>query len=545
MQEHDYIIVGGGSAGCVLANRLSADGRFRVCLVESGPSDDSALVRMPAGIIPLLRSGRRNWRYRSQPQARCADREMSWPRGRMLGGSSSINAMCYVRGHRADYDHWAALGNPGWSYRELLPYFRRSEHFGPGADDYHGRGGPLSVSTARHLNPLSHAFVRAAVEAGEPANHDFNGARQRGVGFYHLAQVGGERCSNARAFLAPARSRPNLTVLTGTTATRVLFEGRRAVGLRVQDGRGSHELRARREVVLSGGAIASPQLLMLSGIGDAQELRALGIEAWLDRPAVGANLQDHLDIHVSVRERSRYGVSLRPDAIGRSLRELLRYLFRRRGELCSNVAEAGAFVCSEPDAQRPDLQMHFVPIPNTRHAEQLGPLFGPRAYTVLVCVLRPHSRGSIRLASADPLAAPRIDPAYLADPRDLEALVRGVRLARHWLAQPAFSAHRDIELEPGEAIRDGQALADWVRANAETIYHPVGSCRMGSDDDAVVDSRLRVRGTEGLRVIDASVMPTLVGGNTNAPTTVIAEKGADMMWQDAQLNPETPETHAA
>lgn len=533
MQGFDYVIAGAGSAGCVLANRLSANGRFRVCLIEAGPGDGSPLVRMPAGIIPLLRSRVRNWHYRTSAQVGCAGRQMDWPRGRMLGGSSALNAMCYVRGHASDYDHWAALGNGGWSYRELLPYFRRSEHFEPGASAWHGAGGPLNVSTARHLNPLSHAFVRAALESGEPANGDFNGLEQVGAGFYHLTQVGGERCSNARAFLDPARGRPNLTVMTGTTATRILFDGRRAVGVRVRTGAGFRDLRAAREVVLSGGAVASPQLLLLSGVGPAADLQALGIDPLLDRPSVGANLQDHLDIHVTVRERSRHGASLRPDALLRSLRALGQYLFRRRGELCSNVAEAGAFLCSAPGLDRPDLQLHFLPIPNTRHAQHLIPLFRECAYSVMICALRPHSRGRVRLAAADPLTPPLIDAGYLDDPRDLLLLLRGLRRARELLAADAFAAHRDVELEPGEALHDDAALADWIRGNAETIYHPVGSCRMGTDADSVVDPRLRVRGIDGLRVIDASVMPTLIGGNTNAPTTVIAEKGADMMWQDA------------
>ncbi|MDD3762473.1 MAG: choline dehydrogenase [Nevskiales bacterium] len=537
---YDYVIVGGGSAGCVLANRLSADGRYRVCLLEAGPADTDPMIRMPAGVISQMRSDRHNWKFWTVPQAEMGQRRLYWPRGRVLGGSSAINAMCYVRGHASDYDHWAALGNPGWSYDEVLPYFRRLEHFEPGADGlddaqarYHGLGGPLHASRLRHHNPLSEVFLEATRQAGHPANDDFNGAEQAGMGFYHVAQQGGERCSNARAYLRPAEGRRNLDIITGVRATRVLFDARRAVGVRYYAAGTYREVGAQREVILAAGAIGSPQLLLLSGVGPAEELARHAITPVQVLEGVGRNLQDHLDAYVSMRSRTRLGLSLHPLSLLRSLKALVLYVFGRRGELTSNVAEAGGFLKSSPDEPVPDLQFHFVPLVYAYHGLDLRPLLRHYGYTIMACDLRPHSRGEIRLHNADPLAPPEIDPRHFEDPRDLDKLVTALRKAREVFAQAAFAPHNAEEMHPGAEVRSDDDLRQWLRGHAETLYHPVGTCKMGSDPLAVVDARLRVHGLEGLRVVDASIMPTLVGGNTNVPTTMIAEKGADMILQDA------------
>jgi choline dehydrogenase len=512
---YDYIIVGGGSAGCVLANRLSADGRYRVCLLEAGPRDTNPFIHVPAGIIPVIRSKTLNWHYWTAPDPGCDHRPLYWPRGRTLGGSSAINAMCYVRGNAWDYDHWAALGCTGWSYREVLPLFRRMEHFEPGADAYHGEGGPLNVAPARFMNPLMKAFVAAAQEAGHAPNDDFNGARQDGVGYYHVMQKNGERCSNARAYLRPAEERPNLTVLTGVHVTRVLFEGQRAVGVRYEQGGLYRDVFAQREVVLSAGAIGSPQLLLLSGVGPRAELEHHGIAPVKVLPGVGENLQDHLDIHITMLEKTRHAVSFHPRAWLRSLLDLLRYVFGRRGEFTSNYAQAGGFIKSDP-------------------AHDLKPVFRHFAFTLMTCFLRPESRGRIRLASTDPHTAPLIEPRYLSTERDMDALVQGFKQARKVLQQPALAPHTLREFEPGEAVQSDEDIRAYIRRRAETVYHPVGTCKMGVDAQAVVDPRLRVHGLRGLRVVDASIMPTLVGGNTNAPTTMIAEYAAQMMLEDAQ-----------
>ncbi len=533
----DYIIVGGGSAGCVLADRLSADGNTQVCLIEAGPPDKSPLISMPGGVIALLRSKLYNWQFWTAPQTHLDGRARYCPRGKTLGGSSSINAMVYIRGNAADYDQWASLGNTGWSYREVLPYFRSTENHERGADAFHGVGGPLNVTLPDEKSPLSHAFVAAAQQAGYPINPDFNGATQDGVGMYEVMQKGGQRCSNARAFLREAEARPNLTVLTDKPVTRILFEGNQAVGVRYHDDGLLTDLIAHREVIVCAGAIGSPHLLKLSGVGPQEELDRFGIPVVADLPGVGENLQDHLDILVSVRDRTRKSMSFNPRSLFRSLWELAKYVFAKKGEFTSNVAEAGGFIKSRADEPIPDLQMHFVPLPNAYHALELWRLF-KYAYTVMICDLRPLSRGSVTLASDDPLIAPKIDPNYGAESRDLDKLVAGIKKAREILKQQAFDPHRGEELEPGPEVQSDEQLRDWVRTHAETVYHPVGTCRMGADPMAVVDARLRVRGVTGLRVCDASIMPTLVGGNTNAPTTMIGEKAAAMIMEDAVREPQ-------
>lgn len=540
MKMFDFVIVGGGSAGCVLANRLSASGKWQVCLLEAGPADTNPFIHVPAGIVPVIRSKVLNWNFWTTPQKNCANRPMHWPRGRTLGGSSSINAMCYVRGHAQDYDHWASLGNEGWSYRDVLPYFRRMENFEAidkvqDGSQYHGVDGPLNVAEPRYVNPLMYAFIEAGQQAGYPYREDFNGAEQEGVGLYHTMQKGGQRCSNARAYLDPVRSRPNLTIITHAHATRVVFDGKRAVGVRYMHNGRYADVRARHEVILSAGAVSSPHLLLLSGVGPHKELSRHGIAQVQELPGVGENLQDHLDIHVTYREKTHHSVNFQPRALLRMAFSALKYIFRRRGELTSNFAQAGGFICSDAEQPIPDLQWHMVPFVNSNHGQTLRPLFKYRGFTLLTCFLRPESRGRVTLNSADPFSPPAIDANYLATERDLAVLAAGVREARRVLNQPALAPHRLAELEPGPAVQSDDEIRDYVRRRAETIYHPVGTCRMGRDTMAVVDPRLRVRGVTSLRVVDASVMPTLIGGNTNAPTTMIAERAAELILQDATI----------
>jgi len=538
----DYVIVGGGSAGCVLAQRLSAGGQFQVCLLEAGPPDDNPFILMPGGVIALLRSKVFNWHFWTVPQPQMGNRPLFWPRGRTLGGSSAINAQVCIRGHAWDYDHWAELGNEGWAWADVLPVFKAMENYEPGAEasggltpeqaKYHGQGGPLNVAALRDPNPICQVFVDAARQAGHPPNEDFNGAVQDGVGFYKVYQKDGQRCSNARAYLREAEQRPNLTVIAHAHATRVVLEQGRAVGVRYVYGGKEHEVTAKREVILSAGAIGSPQLLLLSGIGPAAQLKKHGIAQQQELPGVGQNLQDHLDAYVVMRAKTRLGLSFHPSSLLRTLKALFQYLFRRRGPLTGNIAECGGFTRTQPSEPVPDLQFHFAPLVNTRHGQDLWPAVKYYGHSILTCDLRPLSRGEVRLQSADPLVPPAIDPRHFEHERDLDKLVVALKKAREIFAQPAFAPHNLEEMEPGPAIRSDAQLRDWLRTHAETLYHPVGTCKMGSDPLAVVDARLRVHGVAGLRVIDASIMPTLVGGNTNGPTTMIAERGAAMVLED-------------
>ena len=524
---YDYIIVGAGSAGCVLANRLSADPACQVLLIEAGPRDRHPFIHMPAGLSRLVNLRSVNWNYDTEPQAALDGRRLWWPRGKVLGGSSSINAMCYVRGDARDYDDWARAGASGWDWQGVLPYFRRSEHNEHGADALHGGDGPLHVSNLRHRNPLSEAFVTAGVQAGMTANPDFNGEQQAGVGFYQVTQKDGARCSAAVAYLHPARGRLNLHVLTGVQVQRVLIEDGRAVGVAYAHRGVAHTARAAREVLLCAGTLNSPQLLMLSGIGPADHLQAHGLPVHADLPGVGANLQDHLDICTLVHTVP--GVSYdRTSELAIALRY---FLGGRRGAGTSNIAEAGGFFRSAlAEDARADIQLHFVPAMLDDHGRHRLPGDG---YTLHACFLRPRSRGSLRLRSADPLAAPLIDPAYLSDGEgfDLRMMVECARLSRRILAQPAFDAWRGQPIFPERDDLDEAGLADFVRRKAETLYHPVGTCRMGGEHDplAVLDPSLRVRGVAALRVVDASAMPTLPGGNTNGPVIMMAERAADLM----------------
>jgi choline dehydrogenase len=524
----DYVIVGGGSAGCVLASRLSEDSAVTVCLLEAGPPDRHPLIHMPMGIIWMMRSRVLNWNFQTRSEPAMGGRRMFWPRGRTLGGSSSSNAMCYLRGHPADYDQWAALGNAGWSFADVLPYFKRSQNQERGASAYHGSGGPLNVADLRSPNRLTGVFVDAGVELGLPRNDDFNGDRPEGVGPFQVTQKNGRRCSTARGYLAPARSRANLTVITEAQATRVLFEQQRAVGVEYQHRGRLARVSARQEVILSAGAIGSPQLLMLSGVGDSRQLGEAGIASWHHLPGVGQNLQDHLDVILvqACTQPVSYGITWR--SVLRGGVDLARYLFAGRGMFTTNGAEGCAVTRSAPDEVLPDLQFHFSPGKLRDHARDLVFLCG-EGYSLHVCNLRPKSRGEIRLSSADPLAAPLISANYLAHPDDLEHLLRGFKLARRILAARAFAPYRGREIVPGHEVRSDDEIRQFIRQCAETIYHPIGTCKMGGDALAVVDSSLRVHGLSGLRVVDASIMPLLVGGNTNAPTIMIAEKGADLI----------------
>ena len=536
--SYDFIIVGAGSAGCVLANRLSADPANRVLLLEAGPRDWNPFIHMPAGLAKLVHFKSLNWNYQTEPEAELKQRRLYWPRGKVLGGSSSINAMCFVRGHRSDYNDWAEAGNPGWAWDDVLPYFLRSQNQARGGSDLHGTGGPLSVEDLSYSNPLSEVFIRAAEQAGFAPNRDFNGPAQRGFGLYQVTQRGGRRCSTAVGYLKPARQRPNLTVLTGALTLNLEMEGDRVTGVRYRRHGVTRSVSAEREVLLAGGAINSPQLLMLSGIGPGEELRGAGITVRHELPGVGANLQDHLDICTL----TRCSQPITYDQLS-EIRVGLKYFLYHQGEGTSNIAEAGGFLVSGRGRDdRPDIQMHFVPALLDDHGRNRLPGDG---YTVHACPLRPQSRGRIGLHSADPRQAPAIHANYLSEPEDLEMMLECVRLSREILNRPAFKPYRGNEIYPGGDVTDRAGLIEFIRTKAESIYHPVGTCRMGSDDGAVVDPELKVRGLDGLRVIDASVMPTLVGGNTNAPTVMIAEKAADLILGLASHRPQEAEARAA
>ena len=528
--EVDYIVVGGGSGGCVLAARLSEDPSVSVALLEAGGRNDGVLNRVPTGAaVHIIGRNACNWAFSTVPQPGFGGRGGYQPRGRGLGGSSSINAMVYLRGQREDYDDWVTAGATGWGWSDVLPYFRKSENNErPGLEDGHGRGGPLNVADLRSPHPFAALFIEAAQQAGLPRNDDFAGASQEGVGWYQVTQRNGERWSVARAYLDPVRGRSNLRIETGALVTQILFDGRRAVGVRFEQGGQARELRARREVLLAAGALQTPQLLMVSGIGPGEHLRELGIATVADLP-VGDNLQDHPDIIINRRVDNTDLLGLSPVGAWKLLRAIGRWRRERRGVLTSNFAEAGAFVRTWPDQARPDLQLHFVIGMVDNHNRTLHWGHGMSCHA---CPLRPKSRGTVRLASASMRDAPLIDPRFLSHEDDLETLVRGFRLVRRIFAQPAFAPYGGgdpkRELYHGEVRTDDDIRAA-IRAHADTIYHPVGTCRMGSDDSTVVDPQLRVRGVEGLRVIDASVMPTLVSGNTNAPVVMIAERASDLI----------------
>ncbi|MGA9089044.1 MAG: choline dehydrogenase [Bradyrhizobium sp.] len=529
--EFDYVIVGAGSAGCVLANRLSADGRNSVLLLEAGPKDTNLWIHVPLGYGKLFKEKSVNWMYQTEPEPGLEGRSVFQPRGKVLGGSSSINGLLYIRGQHEDYDRWRQHGNHGWGYDDVLPFFRKAEDQQRGADDFHGAGGPLPVSDLGHPDPLSRAFITAAVEAGLPENPDFNGASQEGAGFFQTTTRHGRRASAAVAYLGSAKGRNNLRVETSALAQRIVFDGRRADAVEYRQAGTLKRARARKEVLVSGGAFNSPQLLQLSGVGPAELLRKHGIDVVLDAPGVGHDLQDHLQVRVVMRCSQQITLN---DVVNSPIRKILtglRYAAFRTGPLTIAAGTSGAFFRTNPRLATPDIQIHFLPFSTDKMGEKLHSFSG---FTASVCQLRPESRGSLRIRSADPAAPPEIRINYLSTEVDRTANVEGLKMLRKILQAPALRSYVVEEVDPGAKVVSDEALLSYCRARGSTIYHPTSTCRMGNDPLAVVDQRLRLRGVEGLRVVDASVMPDLVSGNTNAVVIMIAEKASDMILEDAR-----------
>ena len=529
--EFDYIIVGAGSAGCVLANRLSEDGKNSVLLLEAGPKDTNLWIHVPLGYGKLFKEKSVNWMYQTEPEPGLDGRTVFQPRGKVLGGSSSINGLLYVRGQHEDYDRWRQHGNSRWGYDDVLPYFKKAENQQRGADDFHGVGGPQPVSDLGHPDPLSAAFIAAAAETGIPVNPDFNGASQEGAGFFQTTTWRGRRASTAVAYLRPAKARKNLHVETSALAQRVVFDGRRAVAVVYRQAGVLRGARARKEIIVSGGAYNSPQLLQLSGVGPADLLRRHGIGVVLDAPGVGHDLQDHLQVRVVMRCAKRITLN---DIVNHPVRRIMagaQYAAFRTGPLSIAAGTSGAFFKTSPRLATPDIQIHFLPFSTDKMGEKLHSFSG---FSASVCQLRPESRGSLRIGSADPSAPPEIRINYLSTEVDRAANVEGLKILRKILRAPALSSYVVEEVDPGAKVSTDEELLDYCRRRGSTIYHPTSTCRMGSDALAVVDQRLRLRGIEGLRVVDASIMPDLVSGNTNAAVIMIAEKASDMILQDAR-----------
>ncbi len=535
MNNFDFIIIGGGSAGCVLADKLSACGHFQVCLLEAGPKDKHWSIHMPIAVIQLMKDKRLNWQFNSEPEPTQNNRKIFNPPGRTLGGSSSVNAMLYIRGQKEDYDHWAALGNDGWSFHEVLPYFKSTQHQERGEDEFHGIGGPLNVADSRSKPAVHDSFLASAQQAGFPLNNDFNGENQEGVGYYQVTQLNGQRCSAAKAFLTPNVNRSNLTIITDAQVQNILFDRQSkdkiATGVCYKTKGHRHNIFAKKEVLLSAGAFNSPQLLMLSGIGPKEELAKHNIPLVHELAGVGQNLQDHPDTVVVTYHKRDDLLAIRPKAAWWLFKQALKYLplgtdKKHRGILTSVVAESGGFIKSKPDLSRPDLQLHFIPAAFDDHGRNLKILFN-YGVSIHTCLLRPKSRGSVALYGNKASLHPKIRLNMLSHEDDKRDMIKAVKIARSILSQPPLSENNGKEIFPGDSTQSDEEILAFLKDKANTIYHPVGTCKMGHDDMAVVDNNLKVHGIQHLRVIDASIMPTLISGNTNAPTIMIAAKVAD------------------
>ncbi|SDT05869.1 GMC family oxidoreductase [Bradyrhizobium canariense] len=529
----DFVVVGGGSGGCAVASRLSEDPNTSVAMLEAGGKDDNWVVTTPGALVLMVAGKVNNWAFDTVPQAGLNGRIGYQPRGKGLGGSSAINAMVYIRGHRSDYDQWASLGNTGWSYADVLPYFRRSEDNADFGGEYHGKGGPLAVNKLRSDNPVQQTFLQAAREAQFRVRDDFNAEEQEGLGIYQVTQKNGERWSAARGYIHPhMATRSNLRVETNALATRIMFEGKRAVGVEYKQGNETRQIRARREVILSSGAFQTPQLLMLSGVGDSAALARHGIESRHHLPGVGQNLQDHPDFIFGYTSNNPNFTGVSFGGLARIFRAIGQYRRERRGPMTSNFAECGGFLKTRPDLDAPDIQLHFGMAMVDDHGRKRHWGSG---FSCHVCLLRPKSRGSVALKSADPMQPPLIDPNFLGEVDDLEAMVAGYKTTQRLMETPALRALQKKDMFTA-GIKTDDDIRAILRARVDTVYHPVGTCKMGANDTmAVVDPKLKVCGMDGLRVVDASIMPTLIGGNTNAPTIMIGEKAADMIKAEMRV----------